>query len=161
MLTRILVGITKCFLFGILICLSGCKKTSESPNYCISSVTNAENTFTWKGSTYNTSGSSTNLVICSGNEIDAFYAANLTSQITFGFDKVSERATVSVNSAGLPSPVVTLKQGSLTFVAITGTLAVCQGGYQFSLGLKQLTNASNLASTIGSELPLTGLIKCP
>ena len=149
-----------CIGLCCLLYVASCKDDSASPDLCMPDVERAENVFNWKGGTYSTSGSSSDLVICSETEIDAFYNANSSSEITFGFNKLNSEVKVTLKSDGTPVSPILLKDGASTYVAVEGTLVPCHGGYQFSLGFKLLMDSVDLTSTTGSVVTLTGLIKC-
>jgi hypothetical protein len=150
------------YLVGLccLQCAVSCKNDDASPDRCMADVQESENSFTWQGNTYSVSGSPSDLVICSENEVDAFYSANTTHEITFGFDKVKGDLNVTLDNNGNPSSTILLKDRNVTYVAVAGMVVSCQGGYQFSLGFRRLTNSADPRSVTGSVMTLTGLIKC-
>nr|WKN39757.1 hypothetical protein K4G66_13760 [Tunicatimonas sp. TK19036] len=127
---------------------------------CLETVDNEINTFTWANTIYDVSGgNSSNFVICADGEIDAFWSANASNEITFGFKERESPITVSVEN-GLPSPEIILTQGNATYVAMGGTVAPCSDGYNFSLTLEMLSNPNDLSTGDGLDKLLTGNIKC-
>lgn len=149
------------------VALVSCEEDEPEEN-CLSFSNVSESYFSFNGSNYDVSVNDLeDFVICSGNTIDAFWSANNTNEITFGFDRFNARINISVDqNTGIPnSPLLLTQSTSLgnqkTYVAVSGDVSPCRGGYVFSVDLQELADAADLSSTRGNVVELEGFVKCP
>jgi hypothetical protein len=149
------------------IALVSCEEVEPEEN-CLSFSNISESYFSFNGSNYDVSVNDLeDFVICSGSTIDAFWSANNTNEITFGFNRFNALSSISVDqSTGIPNLSLLLTQGTSpgnqkAYVAVAGDVSPCREGYVFSVEMQELADAADLSSTMGSTVTLEGFIKCP
>ncbi|SEJ72176.1 hypothetical protein SAMN05192553_109141 [Cyclobacterium xiamenense] len=147
--------------------LLSCEEDEPEEN-CLSFSNVSESYFSFNGSNYDVSVNDLeDFVICSSNTIDAFWSANNTNEITFGFDRFNALSTISVDqSTGMPNFSLLMTQNTSlnnqkTYVAVAGEVSPCRGGYVFSVDMQELADASDLTSTRGNAIRLEGFVTCP